>query len=866
MKRKVVPIIIIIFFIILAICFYAYRSNVEYSSSEVVDLIKNDKYDSSYEINKAIEKYDINKKAKVIKDVDANSNIIALTFDGIKNKEVTEEILDLLDLYDAKATFFITGIEAAEDSSIVEMIKDDGHDIGSGSLSGRNDMQNLPKEEIISDLTSANMVIREITKNNTRLLKCSSTVYSNELLASAYAVGNKYVISPDHYLSYQSFKDYEQVNMYTKKLSKGDIISIKLDGVLDDFEYNKSKIEEKPAIDKQSGIDETAIDDYGYEVTIVDIVEWLLESITEKGITAVPVKKLPIIDKRIDTKDDKEVIENNITYVINNIYTVGNREEENNEGEKEEEDDNEENEEFDFSELINNNKKKLSPIVSRIFTTQDSLTYSFRGLSNEKVLNKVLESLKKYNSKGTFFVTKQEIKDYPDRIEKIIKGGHEIANGGVTTSSKILDKSTDEICKEIYEVDKLLKEKGISTNAYMAGYGYSNPNIQEAVSTIKQINGLGGYELITYTKAPILEKYRGMDAIEIVSDYFDINSYLSLSKGEIVYFRLDSDIFNNENVVSNIIERLTENYVKNGYAYKYNEETGNYDLGQIPLNYNIVPIQNIQNTIEGKGGYGRYSFISDFQRLEKVSNDKVSDLIRSNYIGNKNVPLYGFSDDEMLGIDTSGTIDTNGENVIFFTFDDWGGDPIVNGILDVLDKHGVKASFFTIAKYFDVDSGVSNINPNLLRTIALKGHDIGSHSYSHEILSTNKEKLEWSLIESYNSMAKVIGDLDSLKQYFRPPTLYVDKPGLSSVFEVGYKYSISGNISTHDYEKGSSDEIVKTIEAQLVEGVGNVIIMHMNNNSYYTAEALDKFLINNENGVYEEKYKIAKLSDYLLKK
>ena len=100
---------------------------------------------------------------------------------------------------------------------------------------------------------------------------------------------------------------------------------------------------------------------------------------------------------------------------------------------------------------------------------------------------------------------------------------------------------------------------------------------------------------------------------------------------------------------------------------------------------------------------------------------------------------------------------------------------------------------------------------------------------------------------------------------FTVPRAYVDKPGLSTVFESGYKYSISGNISTHDYESNSSDKILHTIESSLVDGVGNVIVMHMNNKSYYTAEALDKFLTNNENGVYGKKYKIAKLSNYLAK-
>lgn len=862
MKRKIVPIITIILLLALFIGLYAYRHYGIDNSSLGVNPIDDEKYDSSYETKLAIEKYSINKKAKVIKDIDTESNIIALTFEGINDTEVTEEILDLLDLYDVKATFFITGVEAVEDPSTVELIKEYGHDIGSGTLSGTKDMQNLSKEDLISDFSSANKVLKEIVKKNARLLKCSSTVYSNELLASAYAAGNRYVVSPDYYLSYQSFKDYEEVQSYIKKLSKGEIISIKLDGVLDDFEYNKSSSEEEPAIDKKSTIDETQIDEY--DVSIVDIVEWILDSITEQGITPVQVKKLPIIDKTIDTNEEEELTKPNTTYIINNIYNeVINKEEIKNEVNK-----NEEKEEINFSEinlneLIEKNNNNLSPVVSRFFTTQEAITYTFRGISNGKVLDDVLESLDKYNAKGTFFVTKEDIEDYPDRIEKIINAGHEIANGGVTSSSKILSKTTEEICKEIYEVDKLLKKKGIYTNAYMAGYGYSNSNIQEAISTIRQISGLENYELITYTKAPILGKYRNMSAEDIVSDYFNINSYVSLSKGEIVYFRLDSDIFEDENQISNIIEILTERYVKNGYAHRYNERTSSYDIAQVPLNYNITSVKNIQNTIEGTNGYGRYSILSNYKTLEKINSDKVLDLIRTNYIGNVYVPLYGFSDEEVVGIDTTGTINTNGEDVIFFTFDDWGGDPIVNEILDVLNKHNVKASFFAIARYFDIDSNLSNINPNILRTIALNGHDIGSHTYSHELLSESKETLEWSLTESYNAMAKVIGDLNSLKQYFRPPTLYVDKDGLSSVFESGYKYSISGNISTHDYESSSSDKIVNTIESQLKEGVGNVIVMHMNNQSYYTAEALDKFLTNNENGVYGKKYKIAKLSDYL---
>lgn len=860
MKRKIAPIIIL--FVILAIGFYAYRNYEIDSNSDGINIVKKNKYDLSYEIEGAKNIYDINKKAKVIENINTESNSIALTFEGISDKKNTEKILELLDLYNIKATFFITGIEAAEDEDIVETIKKHGHYIGSGTLNGSKNMEKLSRDELISDFSSANKILKDITKNNISLLKCSSTKYSDELLASAYASGNEYVVTPDYYLSYQSFKNYEETNGFIKKISRGNIISIKLEGVLDDFEYRKTDIEAKPEVDKKPTIDNIQNDNYVDKVTIVNIVEWILKSIKEENITPVNLEKLYSLNKKTDISFGENYISFNSDYILNNNNY--DKKDENNENRKDE-NNNEVSKEVNFKELINNNKNNLSSVVSRFFTTEEALTYTFRGLSNENVLNNVLESLKKLNAKGTFFVTKEEIEEYPERIEKIIKYGHEIANGGITSSSRILDKSTEDICKEIYEVDKMLKEKGIQTNSYMASYGYTNSNIQEAVSTVRQIYGLGGYELITYTKAPIIEKYKNMKAEEIVNDYFNVNSYVSLSKGEIIYFRLDSNIFDNENEISNIIEILTENYVKNGHAYRFNEGTNSYDIVQIPLNYNILPIRNIQNTIEDRNTYGRYSVLANFNPLLGVSNDKVPDLIKNNYIGNKNVKLIDFTDDEIKEINNTGTIDTNGEDVIFITFDDWGGDPIINGILDVLNKHNVKASFFVLGRYFDEASNLSNINPNLLRTIALNGHDIASHTYNHDILNTDKIDLEWSLIESYNSMARIIGDLDSLTKFFRPPTLYVNKSGLTSVFESGYNYSISGNISTHDYESSSSDAIVKTIESQLIDGVGNIVIMHINNQSYYTAEAVDKFLTNNENGVYGKKYKIAKLSDYLFK-
>lgn len=855
-KIYVFSIVLLIISLITAIIIYG-----NYKNNSIVEDFRGEftNYDPSKEIEEATKSLDKNKKSEIISNVETDSNAISLIFEGMTSKENMETILEILEKYKVKSTFFIPGIKAAEDKSIVEEIKKDNHEIGSGTLKSTKNMQNLSDSELIKDFCYTNKILKTITNENPILLKCNSTKYEDNVLQTAYASGNTKVVDINNYLSYQSFKNYDEAKSYVKKITNGTIVSIKLEGVLDSFEYGREEVNEKPAIDKQAGLNDERLEEEE-EITIINIVEWLLKAINEENKSVIKVSEISNLPKKITgIKEDNDSNLNNEEIINNDNGVEKNKTQDNNTEKKPEF---EYAYKIDFKNLIETNNKKIVPVISQFYTTQEALSYTFRGISDEEVVTKVLERLRILGIKGTFFVTKDELEKYPDRINKIIEEGHEIGNGGITVSSKIIEKSIEEICKEIYEVDVMLRQRGISTNAYMAGYGYQNSNIQEAVSTIKNISSLKDYELFTYSKAPVISKYKNMTAEEIIKDYFNTNSYLSMQKGEIVYFRLDSDLFNDDNVIPNIIEILTNNYVKNGHIHKYNAATGNYDLTTKPIGYSVLSLRDLQNVYEEVNQLGRYNLVNNINSLIKRSTEKAESMIKNNYIGNKDSDISTFTEEEKLVIDREGTIDTNGESTVFFTFDDWGGDTVINELLKVLDKHNVKGSFFVIGSFIDLNSGRSNINPNLLRTIAVKGHDIGSHNYDHETLNVEKSILDISIPKSYEALYRVIGDLDSLKMYFRAPQLVVTKNGLLSVFESGFDYSISGNISTHDYEK-SAEEVLNYIEENLVPGKGNIIIMHINNQSYYTAEVIDTFLKNNANGLYGEVYKVAKLSDYL---
>ena len=86
---------------------------------------------------------------------------IALTFDDGPS-DYTEELLDGLQMYDAKVTFFVVGKTAEKNPGIVKRAHEDGHLIGNHTYS-HIDFYKSTLEEIEEDINKGAEVIKEIT-------------------------------------------------------------------------------------------------------------------------------------------------------------------------------------------------------------------------------------------------------------------------------------------------------------------------------------------------------------------------------------------------------------------------------------------------------------------------------------------------------------------------------------------------------------------------------------------------------------------------------------------------------------------------------------------------------------------------------
>ena len=151
---------------------------------------------------------------------------------------------------------------------------------------------------------------------------------------------------------------------------------------------------------------------------------------------------------------------------------------------------------------------------------------------------------------------------------------------------------------------------------------------------------------------------------------------------------------------------------------------------------------------------------------------------------------------------------------IAITFDDGPHPRNTPEILKILDKYGVKATFFII--------GINAKNyPEALSMVIDAGHEIGNHTYSHQVLKNKtKEAISQELLETEKEISKRNEFSTTL---IRPPCGFYDENLLDLANENGYKV-VLWSIDTHDWAHASVESIVSSVTKN-IKG-GDIILFH----------------------------------------
>lgn len=99
-----------------------------------------------------------------------NSNDLALTFDDGPHPKTTIKILNILERYGARATFFCVGQNAKRYPTLVRELVDRGHDIGSHSMS-HPDMHRLSRKTLRTEVLDCHHVLEDLIGRRVRYFR-----------------------------------------------------------------------------------------------------------------------------------------------------------------------------------------------------------------------------------------------------------------------------------------------------------------------------------------------------------------------------------------------------------------------------------------------------------------------------------------------------------------------------------------------------------------------------------------------------------------------------------------------------------------------------------------------------------------------
>lgn len=154
------------------------------------------------------------------------------------------------------------------------------------------------------------------------------------------------------------------------------------------------------------------------------------------------------------------------------------------------------------------------------------------------------------------------------------------------------------------------------------------------------------------------------------------------------------------------------------------------------------------------------------------------------------------------------------ERVVSLTFDD-GPSPVYTAqILDVLARHGVKATFFVTGRHVEK-------YPEIARRIVAEGHDIGNHSYSHcNMVLLNDQQLQNEIKRAEQAIVQSAGVKPTL---FRPPRGLYSNRVRRAILDQGYQI-VLWSVSTMDWSPFGASVIAARVK--VFTRNGSVILFH----------------------------------------
>jgi peptidoglycan/xylan/chitin deacetylase (PgdA/CDA1 family) len=145
---------------------------------------------------------------------------------------------------------------------------------------------------------------------------------------------------------------------------------------------------------------------------------------------------------------------------------------------------------------------------------------------------------------------------------------------------------------------------------------------------------------------------------------------------------------------------------------------------------------------------------------------------------------------------------TNSSRKLAITFDDGPNPTVTPKLLDLLDRHKARATFFVIGRY-------ARQHPDLLRETVARGHVIGNHTDSHpNLFWSSPSQTRDELRRCHDAIAAA---LNAPPKFFRPPFGWRN-PWLSAAARDLHLQVVTWTLLPGDWRAPADDWLVRRMD------------------------------------------------------
>ncbi len=155
--------------------------------------------------------------------VQRDYKVCSLSFDAAWGNEDTEELIEILDRYDVKVTFFVVGEWAEKYPESVQALAEAGHEVMSHSDDHAH-FNTLTADQIVADINACNDKIEALTGQRPTLFRPPFGEYDDHVITTVRAMG----IEPIQWdVDSLDWKDYDAATItqrVTERVGPGSIV------------------------------------------------------------------------------------------------------------------------------------------------------------------------------------------------------------------------------------------------------------------------------------------------------------------------------------------------------------------------------------------------------------------------------------------------------------------------------------------------------------------------------------------------------------------------------------------------------------------------------------------------------------------